>query len=132
MGVWPIEALLGSGTVPNKIMFSMFALNLWLIFVAIRTKFGESVWKRTGLAAVYVAVGLLGLTFVVVSGSLAGHLTGKGSILDPLYEQFNIRVDTPLLLESNIAYALVVTTGLLVIAVLYIHSLMAQRRGSES
>jgi hypothetical protein len=97
--VWPIELLTSSalGTLGwTKVMFSIFATELWIIFVFLRTKYGENLWKNSGTAIVNFCVGILGFLLMVIAGSLGAHMsdisnmTDKGSVIDPIFELFGI------------------------------------------
>lgn len=83
--VWPIEAITTSAVGLSKVMFSVFATELWIVFVFIRSKYGENLWKNRGMAAVYASSGIFGFLFMVLTGSFGGHMAGKGSVLDPVY-----------------------------------------------
>jgi len=91
---WPAEALTSSPLGLVKILFSIFATELWALFVLIRSKYGEDLWKNGGLATVYVCTGFVGFFFMVLTGSMGGHMAGKGSVLDPIYELLNINPET--------------------------------------
>jgi len=69
----------------SKVMFCVFATEFWMVFVFIRSKYGENLWKNSAMAAVYACVGIFGFLFAVLAGSLGAHMTGKGSVLDPVY-----------------------------------------------
>ncbi len=84
--VWPAEALMSSSLGLNKVMFTIFATELWILFVVTRSRYGEGLWKNRGLAAIYVCLGFAGFFFMVLTGSLGGHMTKKLSVLDPVYE----------------------------------------------
>ncbi len=98
--VWPIELITSSALGLNKVMFSIFATEIWIIFVFLRMKNGENLWKNSAMAAVYSFLGLLGFFFIVIAGSLGAHMTvlgaqlpeftKKGSIIDPIYAIFGI------------------------------------------
>lgn len=83
--VWPVKTLTSSPLGLNKIMLSIFATVLWILFVAIRSKYGRDLWKYSGLAIIYVCTGFSGFFFMVLTGSFGGHMAGKGSVLDPVY-----------------------------------------------
>jgi hypothetical protein len=93
--VWPAEELLNRPLALNKIMFAIFATELWVVFIAIRGRYGEALWKHRGLSATYVCAGLGGFFFMVLTGSMGGHMAGKGSVLDPLYEALGISPENP-------------------------------------
>lgn len=97
--VWPFELLTSNalGTLGwTKVIFSIFATELWILFVFLRLKYGENLWKNCAMATVYSCVGLLGFLFIVIAGSLGAHMsdianmTSKGSVIDPIYELFGI------------------------------------------
>jgi uncharacterized membrane protein len=88
--VWPMELITTSALALSKIMFSVFALELWIVFVFLRSKYGENLWKNGGTAAVYSLLAIFGFLFVVLAGSLGGHMALKGSVLDPLYSLLGI------------------------------------------
>lgn len=87
---WPIELLTTSALSLNKIMFSIFATELWILFVFLRSKYGEKLWKNNSMATLYTCLGLLGFFFIVLTGSLGAHMSGKASIIDPIYALFGI------------------------------------------
>jgi hypothetical protein len=89
-GIWPIGIVTTSPLALSKIMFSVFALELWIVFVFLRSKYGENLWKNAGTAAVYSLLAIFGFLFVVLAGSLGGHMAGKGSVLDPVYSLLGI------------------------------------------
>ena len=88
--VWPVQALTNSSLALTKVMFSIFAMQLWILFVAIRLKYGKALWQSGGLAKVYVCSGLVGFFFVTLSGCFGAYMSGKISILDPIYEFLGI------------------------------------------
>lgn len=91
--VWPYDVLMNSPLGLTKVMFSIFATELWLVFVVVRTKYGGGLWKNRGLSTAYVFIGLAGSLFMVLTGSFGGHMAGKGSILDPVYGLLGVNPD---------------------------------------
>jgi hypothetical protein len=91
-GIWPIGIVTTSPLALSKIMFSVFALELWIIFVLVRSKYGENLWKNGGMATVYSLLGIFGFLLMVLAGSLGAHMVigSKGSILDPIYALLGI------------------------------------------
>jgi hypothetical protein len=90
MYTWPLELLTTSALPLNKIMFSIFATELWIFFVVLRSKYGEKLWENSSMAVVYTCLGLVGFIFIVISGSLGAYMTGKISVIDPIYALFGI------------------------------------------
>jgi hypothetical protein len=110
-------------------MFAVFALELWLVFVFIRSKYGENLWKNGGMAAVYACLAIFGFLFVVLAGSLGAHMTGKGSVLDPVYALLGVNPVTFGVIGFNFVIVLV-SVSVVAIAVPMIVVLYLQRRAS--
>jgi hypothetical protein len=88
--VWPIELITTSTLGLNKVMFFIFATELWIIFVCLRSKYGENLWKNSAMATVYACLGVLGFLFMVIAGSLGAHMSQKASVIDPIFALFGI------------------------------------------
>ncbi len=88
--IWTIEFLTASPLGMTKVMFSVFAIAPLIVFIFIRLKSGESLWRSGSISALYAGLGLLGFIFAVIAGSLGGHMALKGSILDPIYALLGI------------------------------------------
>ncbi len=115
--VWPIELLTSSalGTLGwTKVMFSIFATELWIIFVFLRTKYGENLWKNSATAIVNSCVGIIGFLLMVIAGSLGAHMTDisnmtdKGSVIDPIFALFGIDPLTFGVTGSNFMIAVII------------------------
>lgn len=89
--VWPLELITTSTLGLNKVMFSIFTTELWLIFVFFRSKYGESIWKSSGMTTLNAFLGILGFLFMVIAGSLGAHMVDitynlqRGSVIDPIF-----------------------------------------------
>ncbi|MFB3889231.1 MAG: hypothetical protein ACE14S_07045 [Candidatus Bathyarchaeia archaeon] len=105
--IWPIEFLTNSPLGLSKVMFSVFATELMFVFVFIRSKYGENLWRNRGTAAVYACLGIFGFLLMMLAGSLGGHMAGKGSILDPIYALVGINPESFGFLGLNYAVVLV-------------------------
>ena len=119
--VWPSELITSSALGMGKVMFFIFATELWIIFVFVRSKYGENLWKNSGMAIVYSCVGLLGFLFTVIAGSLGAHMSaianmsGKGSVIDPIYELFGIDPLTLGVTGSDFVITLIVGSLVLIV-----------------
>lgn len=115
--VWPAETLMNSALGLTKVMFSIFATELWILFIVIRSKYGENLWKNGGLATVYVCTGLAGFFFMVLTGSFGGHMAGKGSVLDPVYELLGVNPDAFWVIGSDMVPVLIAVAFIEIVAV---------------
>lgn len=116
-----VGALVDSPLLMNKVMMSIFALEFWVIFLIIRAKFGREVWNKGALSAVYAVIGLAGWLLMVETGSLGGHLAGKGSVLDPLYDLVGVNPEQFFALGTFGIYALIGICVLAGMLFAYIH-----------
>ena len=113
--VWPSELLTGSALGLNKVMFFIFATELWVIFVGLRSKYGENLWKNSAMTTVYACLGVLGFLFTVIAGSLGAHMSLKISIIDPIYDLFGIDLATFGVTGSDFIIILIVGSLVLVV-----------------
>jgi len=128
-----IDALVTSPLVMNKVMMAIFAEELWVIFLVIRAKFGRDVWNRGALSAIYAIIGLTGFLLTMETGSLGGHLAGKGSVLDTIYDFTGINPEQFFALDALGTYALIGVTVLAGLAFAYIYwRSRARRHGAIS
>jgi hypothetical protein len=114
--VWPIELITTSTLGLNKIMFSIFATELWIIFVILRSKYGENLWKNSAIATVYACLGVLGFLFIVLAGSMGAHMTGKLSVIDPIFTLFGINPLTFGVLGNDFVIVIISFSLVLVVA----------------
>jgi hypothetical protein len=84
--IGPLGPLLTIPAAENKVMFAIFALNLWLVVVVMRAKFGSRIWNTRGLSAMYTLVTIAGMGFLTITGCESAHITGTVSPFDPLWE----------------------------------------------
>ena len=129
------EALVNTPIMMNKITLTIIALELWVLFVAIRGWYGRDLWNVRSLGATYVLMGLAAFTFTMVAGSMGGHMTGKGSILDPIIDTVGIDYSTPWVMDLTIAFtvllAFTVVAAISIIYVIY-HSRFVQKAPVEN
>ncbi len=92
---WPANVLLSFPLTQNKIMMAVLSTEFWAIFVLIRTLYGKNLWTYIRLSIVSACAGFAGFFFMVLTGSLGGHMIGvhvpgRGSVLDPIYDLLGI------------------------------------------
>jgi len=97
------STMFGTSLVLNKIMWTTFALEWWIIFLVLRIRFGKGLWNNQFIGGLYVASAILGFTFVLLTGSLGGELAGKGTILEPFYQMVGFNPKEPLLLPPIVS-----------------------------
>src|SRR3972149_3895560 len=79
---WPVEVLLTSSVVLNKIATTAFATTFWTLFLVVRAFSGARLWDRARLRWLYFVLGTGGFLSLMLVGSTGGHLAGKRSMLD--------------------------------------------------
>ena len=64
MYAWPMDTLLESGVVRNKILFTVYATVMWGAVIFIRTRFGRGLWTCPAMAFVYVTFTFVAYGFI--------------------------------------------------------------------
>ncbi|OGF56159.1 MAG: hypothetical protein A2Z21_10470, partial [Candidatus Fraserbacteria bacterium RBG_16_55_9] len=108
---WPLEVLLTSSVVLNKIAISLFSVTFWAIFVLVRSFYGPKLWERAKLRGLYVALAAGGFLTLMLAGSTGGHLAGKRSLLDTALHHLGIQTHLLFALSQSVIFALLAFTG---------------------
>jgi hypothetical protein len=87
---WPADQLTSSTTAHNKILTTITTQTVFIGAVLIRGKFHDDVWKTKSTKSLYVIMVIAGLTLLTVQNSVAGHLAGKGSVLDDFFHSVGV------------------------------------------
>jgi hypothetical protein len=130
MLVYPLKILPMSPILENKIMFSILALNLWLVVSVVRVKSGSGIWNKRGLSAVYTAIAVAALGMVTITGCTSAHLTKTVSPLDPLWELVGVNLDNIIVIPKMASYAMI-AVGLALVAITLILALKWRRRKTK-
>jgi hypothetical protein len=65
--------------------------------------------------------GLMAFGFTMIAGSMGGHMTGKGSILDPILEPLGIDYSMPLVMDvSSAVFVFMLMNALLIISAVFL------------
>lgn len=97
------STMFGTPLVLNKLMWTIFAVEWWIIFLVLKIRFGKGLWNNRFIGGLHVASAVLGFLFVMLTGSLGGELAGKGTILEPFYERIGFDPTEPLLLPPIVS-----------------------------
>ncbi len=108
---WPVEVLLTSSVVLNKIALSVFSLTFWIIFVVVRSVYGERLWEEAKLRRFYVTLAGGGFVSLALIGSTGGHLAGKRSALDTLLHHLGVNTHALFILSKPLVVALFALSG---------------------
>jgi hypothetical protein len=119
---WPVKVIMTSPLALNKIMIAIFSTEFWLVFLLIRARYGENLWKNGRLATIYVCSGFAGFFFMVLTGSLGGHMAGKGSVLDPVYELLGINTDIPWIVGLDLVPFLAIAVSALIVILFILYA----------
>ncbi len=87
---WPADQLGASETVRNKILITSTSQTLFIGAVVLRGKYRFEIWMTRGTGGFYAGLVLTGDALMVLQNSIAGHLAGKGSLLDEFLHLLNI------------------------------------------
>lgn len=87
---WSFEDLAASETVHNKVLLTSVSQTLFIGAVLLRGRYRFEIWMTRGTGASYALLVLTGDAIMTLQNSVAGHLAGKGSLLDEILHLLNI------------------------------------------
>lgn len=87
---WSFEDLAASETVHNKVLITAVSQTLFLGAVILRARYRFEIWMTRGTGGFYALLVLTGDALMTLQNSVAGHLAGKGSLLDDFLHILNI------------------------------------------
>ena len=115
MYAWPMDKLLESDIIKNKILLTAYATVLWGGVVFIRTRFGRGIWTCPAMTVVYVGITLVAFALIAMAGCLGSVITRGESLLEPLYAFVGIDIEKAFELQPSIAAGLALgSAGMLV------------------
>ena len=112
---WPVEVLLTSSVVLNKIAITAFATTFWTLFVVVRLIYGGRLWDRPRLRWLSFALGAGGFVSLMLVGSTGGHLAGKRSMLDGVLHYLGVNTHLLFTLSRSAVYLALSAVALLVV-----------------
>ncbi len=126
--IGPFGPLLTIPAAQNKIMLAAFALNLWIIVIVIRTKFGSGLWNNRGLATTYTLATVGAMGFLTITGCESAHITGTISPFDPLWQLLGLNLDKTLVVFPQVVSYALIAVGITLVAVALVLSLRWRKR----
>jgi len=87
---WSFEDLVASGIVHNKILITSVSQTMFIGAVVLRARYRFAIWMNRGTGGFYAVLVLGGDALMTLQNSVAGHLAGKGSLLDEVLHALNI------------------------------------------
>jgi hypothetical protein len=91
---WPASQLWASETVHNKILVTSLSQSIFIGAVVLRGRYRFEIWMTRSTGALYATVVLTGVALMTLQNSIAGHLAGKGSLLDDTLHTLGINTHT--------------------------------------
>ncbi|SES05619.1 hypothetical protein [Salisediminibacterium halotolerans] len=113
--IWPLEAVMNSPILKNKIFTATILLVFWALFLWMRWRYKQRIYESTVLSAYYFLLGLGAFGWGVVTNSIGGDVAGNSSGFEYLMHLFAIDTRWSFYLPN---WMLVVIVGLGVIAAL--------------
>ena len=113
---WPVEVLLTSSVVLNKIATTAFATTFWTLFIVVRAFSGARLWDRARLRWLYFVLGTGGFLSLMLVGSTGGHLAGKRSMLDGVLHYLGVNTHLLFVVSRSAIYLTLSAVTLLVVA----------------
>jgi hypothetical protein len=126
--IGPFGPLIMLPTAENKIMFALFALNLWLVVIVIRTKYGAGLWSNRGLGTTYTLITIAAMGFLTITGCESAHITGTVSPFDPLWSFLGVDLNKSLVIFPQLVSYAVIGVGIALVAVALVLSMRWRKR----
>jgi hypothetical protein len=76
--VWPFSALISSPLGRNHFLLASWTLAYWTVLVVFTWRLGDAIWQR-GTRWITLGLGLLGVTFLNITGTLGGSVAHNPS-----------------------------------------------------
>jgi len=103
----------------NKVMVSIFAIELWSIFIFLAIRHSRDLWEpRRPIPLIASTAAFLGYAASVIGGSLGGTMAGKGSVLDPVWGALGVDLHTSWILTIQTAVPIAAAVNVLAILLL--------------
>ncbi len=118
---WPADTLMNSPLAINKILFSIFATELWILFVIVRSRYGKGLWNQGALATLYVLLGFAGFICMITAGSFGGHMTFGESVLDPVWNLTGINLEVFWIVGFEMIPVLLATAFVAIVIVISVY-----------
>lgn len=127
---WPFSELVSSPIVHNKILLTVASQIVFIGAIVLRTKYKFEIWMSRSTSAFYAVLVVTGVAIMTLQNSIAGHLAGKGSILDEFLTWANINPTAIWVFPAWASLVILVAFPLAAVAIAF--SLRAAARPVES
>lgn len=114
---WPVQDLIASPTVHNKILTTAGSQALFIGALALRTRYKAAIWSTALTGLGYSFTILSGVALMTLQNSIAGHLAGKGSLLDDVLHSLNINSHVIWVFPQTVSLVLLVAFPLAALAI---------------
>ena len=79
---WSLNTLLNSELVHNKILLTIGSQSVYIGVFILRLRHKYEIWLNRQTAWIYFLMTMAGFALIIAQNSVAGHMVGKGSLLD--------------------------------------------------
>jgi hypothetical protein len=109
----PADSFSTSPITLNKVMVTVFAVELWSVMILFNLAYREKAWEGKGRALFMVLSGGIGYFFSITGGSIGGTMAGKVSIMEPLWEFLGVDLHSSWILGYDLLLVLVLVVNVL-------------------
>src|SRR3990170_227714 len=107
----------------NKVMVTIFAIELWTIFIVLAVRNSRDLWTvRRPLPLLASTAAFLGFVSSAIGGSLGGTMGGEGSILDPLWGLLGVDLHSSWILTIQTAVPIAAVVNAAAVLLLVRHA----------
>lgn len=105
---WPVDELIASPVVHNKILTTAASQTFFIGALVLRSRYKARIWSTVPTSLGYSLTVLSGVALMTLQNSIAGHLAGKGSLLDDFLHSLDISSHVVWAFPQTVSIALLV------------------------
>lgn len=122
----PSDSFSTSPIILNKVMVTIFAVELWSVMILFNLAYREKAWEGKGRTLFLVLSGGIGYFFSITGGSIGGTIAGKVSIMEPFWDFLGVDLHSSWILSYDLLLILVLAVNILGILLIAYSSRIAK------
>jgi hypothetical protein len=88
--LWPLDAVLNSALMKNKILTAVLLVAFWGMFLLVRFRRGPAMWDNPAMAVYAALLAVSGFFFGMLTSSIGGDVAGNPSGFENIVQAFGV------------------------------------------
>lgn len=119
--VWTFDATIYSPAGRNHLLMSAWTLILWIVIWILYYRFGADLWRRSR-RWLLLGLGVLGASFVTITGAVGGKLAGNPSGVSKLFRPLGWDMDNTFYLPNAMLIVVILSSAVIIALAVLKHS----------